>query len=551
MNKYISLVKVLLKTSNENLTSSKKRYKTIALYGIILLALIPFMFSVGKITGHLYDALAGMDQQGTILALALALTSLSIMVFGVLYVVNVFYFASDIEYLLPLPLKPSLILSGKFTVTVIYEYIIEVMFLLPIFIQYGIKSGGGILYYIYAIVIFLITPIVPLIVSSVIVIIIMRFTNIAKNKDRFKVISGFISIFIAIGFNLGVQKLTGRNNVDIQKIIMSGDNSYINVISNIFPTAKFSSMALANSFSSKGFLYFMLFLGINILLYILFLYLGEKVYFKGVVGLTQSQSKRKKYKAHELSKILISKSPLISYTMKEIKMLVRTPIFFLNCVATNFLWPIFLIFPMILQPEAREAMPMISDILANSDNLGVILGWVAAASLFIASANGIASSSISREGKNVYFNKYIPISYMTIVMSKILSSMVFSFIGVILVLGVLGVVLGLGVKIILLSLAISVFGIVLSSIIGIVIDLNFPKLNWDSEQKAVKQNLNVVIGMGISIAMAFITIKTISAFRLNGPTVVGFIVILYFTISLLFYIYLKRNLDKLFEQMED
>lgn len=549
MNKYISLVKVLLKTSNENLTNSKKRFKTIALYGVILLALIPFMFSIAKVTEYLYDALAAVNQQGTILALVLALTSLSIMVFGVLYVVNVFYFASDIEYLLPLPLKPSLILSGKFTVTVIYEYIIEVMFLLPVLIQYGIKSGGGILYYIYAIIIFLITPIVPLIVSSVIVIIIMRFTNIAKNKDRFKVISGFFAMFIAIGFNLGVQKLTGRNNGDIQQIIMSGDNSYINIISNIFPSAKFSSIALANSSTSEGFLYFMLFVGINVVLYVLFLYLGEKVYFKGVVGLTESQSKRKKYKDSELSKILVSKSPLISYTMKEIRMLVRTPIFLLNCVATNFLWPIFLIFPMILQPESREYMPMVSDILAKGDNLGVVLGWVGAASLFVASANGIASTSISREGKNAYFNKYIPMNYMTIVMSKILCSMLFSSIGIILLLGVLGVVLGIGIKIILLSLVISIFGMVLSSIIGITIDLNYPKLNWDSEQKAVKQNLNMVIGMGISIALAFITIKTISAFKLDGVFAFTFIVVMYFVITVLFYLYLRRNLDRLFEEM--
>ncbi|WP_315116750.1 putative ABC transporter permease subunit [uncultured Clostridium sp.] len=547
MNKYISLVKVLLKTSNENLTNSKKRSKTIILYSLLLLALVPFMFQIGSMTGYLYDSLSRINQEGMILALALAVTSLSIMILGVLYVINVFYFSSDIEYLLPLPLKPSLILSGKFTVTVIYEYIIEAMFLFPVFIKYGIKSGAGILYYMYSLIVFLFTPVVPLILSSIIVIIIMRFTNIAKNKDRFKMISGFFAMFLALGVNLAVQKLVGRSNVDIQQIITSGDNSYINIISNIFPTIRFSSLALTNSYNIKGLLYFLSFLVINAVLFSAFLFIGEKIYFKGVVGLSQSSSKRKKYEEEELRKVIVRKSPLMSYTLKEIKMLIRTPIYFLNCVIINFLWPVFLIIPMILQPESKDAIPIVSNILRNSDNLGIVIGGVAAGALFISSANGITSTSISREGQNVYFNKFIPLNYNIIIMAKVLSGALFSFVGLLLSFIIFYVVLKPTVNIIILSILASIFAIILASLMGITIDLNFPKLNWDSEQKAVKQNFNVLINMVVNVIFAVITIKTINAFKLDGLSVFFFIIVLYSVISLLLYLYLKRNVNKIFE----
>ncbi|MEW9094548.1 MAG: hypothetical protein AB2417_05645 [Clostridiaceae bacterium] len=549
MNKYISLVKVLLKTSNENFTNSKKRSKTIILYSLLLLALLPFIFQIGNMTGNLYDSLSSINQEGIILALALAVTSLSIMILGVLYVINVFYFSRDIEYLLPLPLKPSLILSSKFTVTVIYEYIIEAMFLFPVFIKYGIKSDSGILYYIYSLIVFLFTPVVPLILSSIIVIIIMRFTNIAKNKDRFKMISGFFAMFLALGFNLAIQKFVGRSNVDIQQIITSGDNSYINMISNIFPSVRFSSLALTNSYNIKGLFYFLSFLVINGVLFSAFLFLGEKIYFKGVVGLSQSSSKRKKYEEGELRKIIVRKSPLISYTLKEIRMLIRTPIYFLNCVITNFLWPVFLIIPMLLQPESKDAIPIISNILRNSDNLGVVIGGVAVGALFISSANGITSTSISREGQNVYFNKFIPLNYNVIIMAKVLAGALFSFIGVLLSLIIFYVILKPTVNIIILSMLVSIFAIILASLMGITIDLNFPKLNWDNEQKAVKQNFNVLISIVVNVIFAFITIKTITAFKLDGLSVLFFIIVLYSVISLLLYLYLKRNVNKIFEEI--
>ena len=88
-----------------------------------------------------------------------------------------FYFSRDIENLLPLPLRPVEILAAKFTVTLLYEYLTEILFLAPILIAFGIKSHGGIFYYFNAAVIFLTLPIAPLVYASIISMIIMRFNQ--------------------------------------------------------------------------------------------------------------------------------------------------------------------------------------------------------------------------------------------------------------------------------------------------------------------------------------------------------------------------------------
>ena len=159
MNKFLSLTKVLLVTGTTPFAQNKnKRIKGILLYAILAIAFIPIAISVGELTGVVYDALVKIDQEGTVLLLGYTIMSMIIMVFGVFYVLSVFYFSKDVENLLPLPLNPMEILGAKFLVTLIYEYLIETLFLLPVIISYGIKSGGGVVYYLYSLIIFLTIP---------------------------------------------------------------------------------------------------------------------------------------------------------------------------------------------------------------------------------------------------------------------------------------------------------------------------------------------------------------------------------------------------------
>ena len=65
----------------------------------------------------------------------------------------------------------------------------------------------------------------PLVYASILSMVIMRFTNIAKNKDRFKVV-GVIAMFAAIGVNIYIQKLTGSSLTpqEIEQILAQGNN---------------------------------------------------------------------------------------------------------------------------------------------------------------------------------------------------------------------------------------------------------------------------------------------------------------------------------------
>ena len=175
-------------------------------------------------------------------------------------ILTVFYYSNDIEMLLPLPLKPAQIISAKFLTVLITQYVMSSFILLPIFITYGLKSGAFITYYIYMIFIYLLFPIVPLVLASLLMTVIMRYTNIAKNKDRGNIFIGIVSILFIVGINVFLQWKIKVRFLKMQLRITLQTTSLLLVqMTNYFPTTYFGAVALVENANWKGPLYVIIF----------------------------------------------------------------------------------------------------------------------------------------------------------------------------------------------------------------------------------------------------------------------------------------------------
>jgi ABC-2 type transport system permease protein len=514
MNKYKTLTRLLLKNGSNPFTIDKKRrVKTIALWLILAVAFAPTIVLLFKFISTAYDALFEVSQQGLILALGISFICIFIFFFGIFYSQNVLYFANDIDILLPLPFKQAHILGAKFTVALFYEYFAEAIFFIPLFVVYGTKSSGNILYYLYGVILFLILPIIPLSIASLIIMIIMSFTNIGKHKDKLKILGGIAAMFLAVGINSWIQKIgmSTSNPDQMIKVLQSGNNSLVSISNKIFPGSSIAAKALILNNSFQGFINMLIFLGITAVIVAIFLALGEKLYFKGVVGISEISSKRKELTSKELIKSVSKNSIIKTLTIKELKILFRTPIYFINCVLMNFLWPVFILIPIFTQPEMMNNIGLVSILVRDPQFMGLVLGISLAVSMFLSSSNGITSTAISREGRHLFISKYVPVSYTTQLTAKLLSGIIMSTIAMIVVLLVGVILVKPQVYLPIIILLFSLPAITFISIIGIIIDLNFPKLNWDNEVKAVKQNFNLVItlfiGMISAILIGFLVIK--------------------------------------------
>lgn len=507
MNKTLSLTKVLLKNGSGGSSKKGKRIKipsSLLMAILLVVGLIPIFGFISMFVSAIYDGLVEIGQEGIIPALGLSAVSLIVFFFGIFYVINVFFFSKDIEHLLPLPLKSTQILSAKFIVTLLYEYLTELFILMPILITYGIKSGAGIAYYFYSLLIFLTLPIIPLLLASVISMLIMRFTNIAKNKDRYRMIGGAAAIILALGFNVFIQRFAARSMDPeaMQELLLEGNNSFLSTITTLFPNTKLGALSLIHASEMQGLLYLLGFLALAAAAYFVFMLIGKALYFQSVIGMSEASSRRKLVSGEQLDRMTHQNSVLKAYTMKEMRILLRTPAYFTNCVLLCILFPVLLCLPFVVQQGSMDAISQLAPYLGLEEYGGIILAAAFAVVLFTSGANATAATAISREGTGLFVNKYLPVPYIQIILSKVLSGVILCFVTVLLMIAALYFLFGFSLSFVVLFLLLSIPAIWFSCLTGIIIDLNFPKLNWDTEQKAVKQNFNSLFNMLASLLAA-------------------------------------------------
>lgn len=552
MSRFISLTKVFIKT-NLGIYNKEDKKKAIVLVILLALGFMPLLKSLSASTSNIYDILKQINEESIILYMGIAATSLAIFIFAIFHVMNTFYFSMDIENLIPLPLRSYEIIGSKLILIIIYEYITEIIFLLPVLIQYGIKINAGLVYYIYGAIIFLINPIVPTILCTILIMVIMRFSNLGKNKDRFKMISGVVALSIGIGINLFIQSITSRNQSkdQIENMIMTIKGKYVGVLSKIFPTTKSGVYSLIEHNNFKGFIYICLFLIITLLFLVAFIYIGEKLYLKGVVGISETTSTRKAIEDADLHRYTKKRSVITSYVLKEIKVLLRTPIYFMNCILMNFLWPVFFIAPIAMQGELSEITYEVNAILQDIDGIKFVVIIAFSVVLFITATNGIAASSISREGQNLYFNKFVPLDVKNMFMAKIVTAVIIEFVSISFILLIISLIIKVPLIVIISIVIITIPAMFFSSLMGLIIDLYYPKLNWDNEQKAVKQNFNIIGNMALNTILAVITATLFIKLNLNLITTILLIVAIYTLINILMYIFLKNKGVAIFNNIEN
>jgi ABC-2 type transport system permease protein len=511
IKRMFALAFVNIKTVDMGISFGNKKNnlnkKGTSIAGIVILSFV-FLYFGGIIlfmSNTFYDFLAPLGLQAAMLGYASAMFSFLIFFFGIFYIISVFYFSSDIERLLALPFQAWEIIGGKFLSVVFFEYFTSSLVLIPYF-TFGIKSNQGLLFFIYSIIVFLLLPIIPLAITAVIIMPIMRFVKFARNKDAFNMVAGVLVLFIALGFNFYMQSLGSGNLNNIGAVAQSGGEKLSELASMIFPGTFFAGKALTLSGDFMGFINLLVFILSTALAFGIVLILANYLYIKAATSVSSSSATHKKLSREGLSRSMLSAPAFITYMKKDIKILLRTPIFFLNNIIMNFLWPFFMLMVFFVKddkPGSPDILAMIHSVdYSDSGMLSSILFIVFAGTIIIRGMNGIAPSALSREGSNFNVMKYIPMSYFTQVMAKIAVGYLFSLLGIICGFAVIYVVAMPPLWLVLLALLVAIPAALLPNITGIIYELLWPKLHWDNEQKAVKQNLNVVLGIFIPMGVA-------------------------------------------------
>ncbi len=483
----------------------RRRFPVAVLFPLLF---APIAVSVALFANVIYTALETFHLQAAIIGVATGAGAIVVFFFGIFYILSVFYFSSDIEKLLPLPLRPHEILGSKFLVTTVYEYIGALMIVAPLYLTFGIRSGAGVAFYLYATVVYLVLPVIPLAIASLIVMVVMRFTRFARNRDVFNIVVSLLILGLALGFNFGIQKLVQVQDPSfVLKLFGQDGGNVAQITSSLFPGTGFAARALVTSGSLEGLGYLLLFLSVCAAAFGAFLLVGNFLYFPGVLDAGTSSSRSRRLSTGEFARGTVSAPAVVTYVKKELRILVRTPIFLLNNVLFNFIFPLFLLIPFLAGGTKDKDLAGLVDMIRTgvfaqgTTFAAQALGVCFAIMVFAAATNGIAASALSRDGSSAWFMKTIPMSYLTQIACKVATGVLLSLCATLITIVMVVFLVGPPLWFVGLLLIAAVIGAVLPNTIGIVFDLQWPKLHWDNEQKAVKQNLNVIYQMFISFAV--------------------------------------------------
>ena len=510
MTRLLSLTKVSLKNILSFRDSKVKRNKLNRYLPLLLAVLIiPSLGTYTFLIRELVLVLLPLQQEGLVIGLLLSASAMIIFFFGIFLIPSVFYFSKDIETLLSLPLKPFEILVSKLLVTMIYEYMTEAVIFVIVLAAYIPLVQPGFLFYLFTIIVFLLLPIVPLIIDAFIIMFIMIFLPFAKNKDFFNYLSGFLALVFAIGINVFVQSnIVQLTETEIVTLLQNGNNSLMNFYSVFIPTVPFATKAIVSTSS----LDILIYIGISLIFFIVFIFLAQMLYFRGVIGVSETGANRKILSDKAYVKSTTHNKPIFTYAIKELNIMLRTPAYFMNNISTVIIMPVILFVamgPNILAEENTSFQQISAMLPWNTMEMAVYaLALGLAAGLFMSGMNLITCTSISREGSNVWFMKSIPMSYFDQAIAKIIPGLIISFIGGLFFILPAGIVLKADIMAYVYALLGLILGVIAMNFFGLIVDVYHPKLVWEQETAAVKQNLNAAFtmlpGFGLTGALVFL-----------------------------------------------
>lgn len=576
MNKTLHLAKVLLKSAsnfsaNASPLSLNKNRRALTGKSKILLYIVLAVLVVSSVCVPL--GVAMKEITSTLLPLGIAdglfymilpLATVALLIISIFTVISVLFLSTDNAVLLSMPLKPREIIVARFLNIILYTYLIVGMFIIPAFVGYGIATGAGVLFYIISLIEVLLLPIIPLSILLLLLVLILQYSNLTKHRDLFTYISMGLTLVIALGFNFVFQQAFMSVEIDPSQLaenIRAIVDGYAGVLVKFLPQLIPAINALTSSSVWLQLLNILIYIAASIAIFVVAVIIASPIYFKSIKGSDERGAKRKKKTSND---VVLQKSKtkglFKSSIIVEWKLMVRSPIYFLNLIFVIILVPVIMIVSMVFSMSAAGESIDINQIMEALASLGLTLssplGFLVffGALLFLTSVNLISSTAASRMGKSASFVKYIPCNTLTTVNIKTFWGNVLGIVPALLIaiaLGVFKIISPLDMVALILPIIPS---FLVLNYIGFIIDAKNPKLNWVNETQAVKSNLNSVFYLfgvwaiiGILVALGFLLNKANIPY--SGYILSLFITVLGIVAIIIINSYFKKNDSTFFNKL--
>lgn len=492
LNRINFLTRALLKNTTADNDPFKFRVLKIAitiLGGGIMLGCAVL---VGYFTKILTDAVVLLNGNGTE---ATQLIMYFISVFGGVFGINVIcgwlFFSSDLSRLLPYPFKPSEICMSKFIVGYMQESVMEFLIIIGILVGYMISDGISIIGIISAVCGVVLLPVLPLFYCALFS---MIFMSIAKKVHSFKSVNMVSAICGLVFVAIFVISLLQLEDITAEGFIYSladGTNMFMKIMQCVF----FTVPLLCYAISQQSILLLLLFVVVHIVMLAVLYLLSSVLYMNGVTAVLSagkriSKADKKSNRSYSL---------FTACLLRDIKTLLRTPTYIINCIIPTLILPVGGI--IIICTSGNSLSAFINQFKCTDV---LVFFAIIVVSCLLTAMSGLSASSFTREGNHTDLLKYIPVPYKTQINAKVITSFIFTVPTTILGVVLCCVAIGCSLWLTLACVAGSVLTVIATVYLGILFDAMHPKLVWDDELSALRGNMSTFFHMAVAIGVGVV-----------------------------------------------
>ncbi|KRQ87258.1 hypothetical protein ABG79_01061 [Caloramator mitchellensis] len=556
MNKAISLIKLYVNSvfGLNALVRDIKYNKKNAFKALGLILLIMFSFS-GIVTMFaafnikMFDLLKQINQQGLIVLNTVVIATYFTFFIGIITVIGTYYLNQEGDIILSLPLKPWNLFLAKFTISYISEAILSTVIMATGIIVYGIKNNEGALFYLFSIVVTLLIPIIPLVIGYFLISPIMKFGKLLKKKDLMMYLSGFFAISISFVFQYFSNSLVRADkNPELVMQKLTEQNGYLDLASQYYYPAVVATKSIVDSNILNKLGHLILFIAIVCgALFLLIITLSD-LYYDTLIGSTELKKNTKKITQVEFKKSIKRRNIIISLLDRELKLMNREPIYFINGPMVIILLPLIFGASFYFQKDSIIVEIKKWMVNPNFDFYTTILSI--GAIIFLGASTSITATCISREGRAFELIKSLPINPKYYIQAKLLHGSIFGLLASVFIILVNYIIFKLSIFNIFLIVMISNLILIVIYILEILAELRWPKLNWDNPQKAIKQNINGIVGMLGTMGLVAFLGFVIIFFKIKSITVYTLLTIIPLIAVIFLYKFLIYYVDKKFYEIE-
>ena len=454
---------------------AKKALGTTALVILYIISFVLIAVSLGAFFALIMITTIGRSFSWVYFAYMAIGMFLLIFIGSIFMTENQMFQAKDNERLVAMPIKPWEILISRMVSIIAFNFVLGLMVGLPAGIVYLYFKGFDFIKFIFYIVALIVIPFLALSVGMLAGWLLSLITSKVKNTKVIRLAIAVVAMILYFYFVMSdggwVNNLANNsasNAAGIQKYILP-------------------AYSVAKAIHEKSFIHFILMILWHVVPFLLVSALVSRNFLKTITsGGGQTKFEYKSTGVHV-------RSLRSSFGRLELNRFFSSVTYIMNGALGLLLMVLMAFFSFSkdgTMSQITQALKMM-----GAPSQGVLPFAICASILGIMSLVIISSATISLEANTLWMIKSLPISGKDIILSKAYPHIIISLPFIIVTTIILQFRFDMSILERILVVLIPITATIFNALLGVRLNIKFPKFNWTNEAQAVKQGLSVILAM--------------------------------------------------------